>query len=824
MNDFRFALRSLAKSPVFTSVAVLSLAIGIGASSAVFSVLNAVRLRSLPVSDPHELRLIHWVGRNAKLSSYSGVGHSRMPGGYIVGSSFPYTAYRLFQDKGHGFSALFALFPLNRLTIVGRSGAETTHGLMVSGNFFSGYGGGTMLGRPLGPEDDRADAAPAIVITHRLWERQYGLDSNVIGQTVSVSRNAFTIVGVLPPTFVGPQLGDPADFYVPFAAQPKLAPNRSLSSSNRWWVQIMGRIAPDGDELKAGAELSVLFSQILGESSTKMDNPSIRIENGAQGAMVVLRNRLSAPLYVMLAVVALVLAIACTNVASLLLARGAVREHEFAVRAAIGASRWRLLRQSFVESIVLGLLSAGIGLLLAKWGTDLLLHGFLNLPADFRIDARTDFNVVGFAIAVSLCTALFFGILPALRAARVDPLGGLKSASAASTPRLRIGRVLAAAQVCLSVLLVVGAGLMIRTFANLRRVDPGFDADNVLLFSVNPSQGGFKAQALASFYEDLRRSIAGFPGVRSVAYTSQALVSDSSESNGVEIPGRPTTPGNAPDTNMLITSEGYLNTLGIPLLQGRDLAESDTASSLPVAVVNETFTRMFFPGENALGRAFMLQDGRNRSFTIVGIARDAKYESIRKPVPPVAYFSYRQHERGALHVAVRSAVPPLSLVPAVRKAVADLSREVPLSEIRTQESYVSHSIAMDRTFAVLCGGVATVALLLACIGLYGLMAYNVSRRKAEIGVRMALGATTRDIAWPVIRDSLMIAIAGITAGVPLAWGAARLIQSQLYGVEAADPLTLVAGGLILVAVAVLAAWLPARRAGRVNPIEALRAE
>jgi predicted permease len=824
MNDLRFAFRSLAKSPGFTAVAVVSLAIGIGAGTAIFSLLNAVLLRALPVRAPHELRVVSWTGLNPRLNNYTGTDSISARGGVRVGSSFPYPAYREFRDLAAELGAVFAFFPLPRVTALARNEATVTSGLMVSGNFFADYGASTLIGRPLAPEDDRPGAAPVAVITYGMWERSFGLDPHALGQMVSLNQNAFTIIGVLPRDYMGPLPGDMAEFYVTFAAQPALASNRPLDSANQWWVQVMARLAPGANETQVQSALAVSFRQVLTASATKMDQPGILLEAGAQGAARSMRQRMAQPLLALLAVVGLVLTIACANVAGLLLARGAARQHEFAVRAALGAGRWRLVRQSLTESLLLGVVAAVGGLLLADWGKAVLLRSFGTLPDNFRFDLRTDGTVLAFTLGVSVLTALVFGLLPALRAARVDPLAGLKSRSALAAPRLRLGKVLVALQVGLSVLLVVGAGLMIRTFVNLARVDPGFNPENVLLFHVDPGQAGYKGAPLGQLFAEARRAIAAIPGVRSVALSSMTLAAGASSSNAIDIPDRPTKSGELRQACQLEASDGFFATLGIPLVLGREFTENDTMTSPPVAVVNETFARTFFPGENPLGRTFNLSHDRNRAITIVGVSRDAKYASIREVIPPVMCFCTQQQARNRLVFVVRSVLPPLSLVPAARKTIAAFNPNLPLSAVRTQEQLVDQSVALDRLFAGLCSGLAGLALLLACLGLYGLTAYNVARRTAEIGVRMALGATRRDIAWPIVREALWLAVAGLTVGLPAALALARLVRSQLYGVAPADPLTLVAGGILLLAVTLLAAWLPARRATKVDPIIALRAE
>lgn len=826
MSDLRFALRQLSRSPGFTLVAVLSLALGIGAGTAIFSLLNAVLLRALPVRAPHELRAVYWTGVNARLNNYTGMDPVEAYGNVRVGSSFPYPVFCEFHERGGGLASAFAIYPLSRLTAMARGEATATSGLMVSGNFFADYGASTLIGRPLTAEDDHPGAPPVAVITYGLWERRFGLDPAAVGQPLTLNQNVFTIVGVLPRDYVGPLPGDLAECYVTFAAQPVLAANRPLDSANQWWVLIMARVGTRSNEVQARAAFVAVLRGVLAESATKMDQPGIRFEPGAQGAARMMRERMARPLYVLFAIVGVVMAIACANVAGLLLARGAARRHEFAVRAAIGAGRWRLVRQALTESLLLGLFAGGLGLIVAEWGKAVLWRSFVAKLDNYRLDLSTDLNVLGFTFGIAVLTAVMFGLVPALRASRVDPLDGLKSRSALAAPRLGLGRVLVAAQVGLSALLVVGAGLLVRTFANLARVDPGFSPDHVLLFRIDPSLVGYRGEALGRFFAEARQAVAAIPGVRAVAMSSLMLTAGDSSSNSFKIPDRPASAGGFREANELHASAGYFATLGIPMVQGREFTAGDTTTSLPVMVINETFARTFFPGENPIGRTLDLSYSptRPRLFTIVGISRDAKYASIRGAVPPVMCFCTQQQERNRMVFVVRTVLPPLSLVPAVRKAIVALNPNLPVSGIRTQREIVEHSTAVDRLFAGLCSGLAALAQLLACVGLYGLMAYNVARRTGEIGVRMALGATRRAIAWPLVREALLLAGCGLAAGLPVAAVLAQLIKSQLYGVQPVDPLTLALGATLLLAVAVLAAWLPARRAARVDPMTALRAE
>ncbi|MGA2862981.1 MAG: ABC transporter permease [Verrucomicrobiota bacterium] len=822
LQDIRFGLRMLRKNPGFTAVAVLSLALGIGVNTGIFSLLNAVLLRSLPVRNPHELRVINWVGRSPELHNFSSSSAmGRLPTGLTYSGTFPYPAYRDFRDRGTGFAEVFAFSPLYGVTMVARGDASTTGGLLVSGNFFTGYGAQTLLGRPITAGDDQPGAPPVTLITYRLWERQFGLDPNVLGQTVTLNKNAFTIIGVLPRDFVGPFPGDPADFYAPLSAQPQLAPNFPLTSPSHWWVDIMARLAPHANEAQAQASLEVFFRQALRASDSRIEQPGIWLADGRRGPSNIIRQRAALPLWGLQASVGLVLLIACANLASLLLARGAARQHEMAVRAAIGAGRWRLVRQLLTESLVLSLAGGGLGLLFAWWAKAVLLSFLSGFQDIFHFDARTDTHVLLFTLGLSVATALLFGLLPAVRAACVDPAAGLKDRAALGAPRLRLAKVLVSLQVGLSVLLVVLAGLVIQTFANLSRTNPGFNPENLLLFRLNAAQPGREGQRLLNLYENLRQSIAAIPGVRAVAFSDVALIAGSESLSGISIPGRPANPNQPLQAWQMVVSDAFFSTMGMNLLLGRDFDPADTGASPKVAVVNETFARSFFPGESPLGRSFTLGGA---DCQIVGVCRDAKYAELRKDAPPTMYLCCRQTSVGGMYFEVRSVLPPLSLVPAVRQAVAAFAPDLPLAEIKTQRQQIDRSIAPERLLLSLSCFLALLALLLSCIGLYGLMAYQVARRTAEIAIRMALGARPQDVARPIVRDAALLAATGVAFGLPVAFGLTHLVRAVLYGVQPYDPATLIGSAVLLLCVAALAAWIPARRAARVNPMTALRYE
>jgi len=819
-QDLRYALRTLTRSPGFAAVAVLSLALGIGVNTTIFSLLNAVMLRSLPVRNPHELRVVNWVGRNPEVSNYTGDGMGRTATGLTYSGSFPYPAYRDFRDRGTGFADVFAFFPLSNITAIVPGQAGVAMGLMVSGNFFAGYGAQTLIGRPIAPEDDRPAAAPVAVITYRCWERYFSLDPGVIGQSVTLNQNAFTIIGVLARGFAGPLVGDPFDFYIPLSAQPQMAPTRPLGSGKHWWVQIMARLAPDANEAHAQASLDVLFRQALSASDTKMERPGIWLEDGRRGPLKT-RQQIGQPLWALLAVVGLLLLIVCANLAGLLLARGAARQHEMAVRAAMGANRGRLIRQSLTESMVLSLAGGCLGLVLAAWGKAGLPALLARFQENIQFDTSLDANVLGFTFGVAIVATLLSGLLPALRASRVDPAAGLKDRSALGSPRLRLGKVLVSVQVGLSVLLVVVAGLLIQTFANLSRVDPGFDPENLVVFRLNAGQAGYKGTQLENFFENVRRSLAVIPGVRSVALSDLALMGGGLSSSGISIPGRAAGLNEHLQACQLIVSDSFFATMGIRMLQGRDFGPADTATSPKIAVVNESFARSFLPNKNPVGQAF---DSEPYTYQIVGVCRDAKYNNLRNEIQPTMYFPYSQYPVNSMYFEVRSVLPALALAPAIRKVVAAVDPKIPVADLRTQQQLLDNSVLPERLFASLCSFLALLAVLLSYIGLFGLMAYNVARRSGEIGIRMALGARPGDVARPIVREALLLAAAGLAAGVPIALALARIIRGALYGVEPYDPTTIVGGSVILLVIAGLAAWIPARRAAKVDPITALRCE
>ena len=830
-NDLKYAFRQLAKAPGFTAVAVLSLALGIGANTAVFSLVNAILLGSLPVPNPQELRTIHWSGTDfsalilaGHVSSPSGSGSGTMtissdPGERMSIDSFTYPLYRSLRERGAAQADIFAFTELDGVNARARHEPFIAGGLMVSDNFFSALGVRPVIGRVFAAGDDQAGTAPLAIITYGWWEQQFDLDPGVLGQTVSLNGNTFTVVGVLPREFRGLDLADLKEFYVPMSAQPLLMPNYPVTSLDRWWVHLMSRVRPSDGTSSLQTALQVTFASQVGNV---MKAPKVEIGDGRAGpAYNQLDYRKS--LLLLLSVVGIVILVACANLAGLSLARSAARQHEFAVRAALGSGRWRLIRQSLTESVLLALIGGAAGLLLADWGKFAISRLLAGSPDGLRYDLTLDHTVLGFTFGLSLVTALLSGLLPALRAGRVDPVAGLKSRTTLGAPRLRTGRILVAAQIALSVLLLAGAGLHVRTLVNLARIDPGFATENLLLFRLNPRAAGLRGAAATAFFERVQDALTKVPGVRAAALTQYKLLGGTSTfGNFFTLPSHPELAGEkSPTAHRLDVGETFFTTMGIPLRLGRGLDAADAAGATKVVVVNDTFVRKYFSNENPVGQTLKVG---NAEWQIVGVCRDAKYTDIKIDAPPTVYFSYRQSGTSSACFAVRTALPPLAIVAAVRQAVGAIDANVPLAGITTQEAIRDGQIAQERMFATLVGALAGLAVLLACIGLYGLLAYDVARRTSEIGIRMALGAQRVDIARPILREALLLAAAGLAVGVPAAIALAQLVKSQLYGVAPVDPLSLIIGAALLLAVALFAAWLPARRATKVDPMVALRAE
>lgn len=828
VQDLRYGLRMLRHNPAFTLVAVLSLALGIGANTAVFSLVDAVMLKSLPVRDPGELRILTWI-RNDKQPdiSHSGYTTEDPKTGQNISGSFSYAAYRQFRDTVPQFLDLVAYAPAE-FTMTADGSSDFALGQFVSGNYFTGLGAQPLVGRPILAEDDAAGRPVVVVLTYRYWEKRFALDPGVIGRTIAVNQRPVTVVGVMKPAFQGLYPWQAVELFVPITAVAEMRhPWYSLNEPNNWWVQIFGRLRPGISDQAAAGAVKATLAHTIEQFQKNAEVPTVLLQRGTRGVGL-LRRSVSGSLAILGTVVVLILLIACTNLANLLVARSAARGREIAVRLSIGAGVGRLIRQLLTESMLLaaagGLLGAVLARPLLQVMTRFVGAGRYNTPV---VDARIDLRTLAFTAGASLAAGLLFGMLPAWRATRVNLAPVLKGAETATGgPRLRISGLLVSVQVGLSVLLLVGAGLFVRTLQRLSAVDLGFRTEHLLTFQTDPSRNGYEGRQLADLYQRLRENIAAIPGVESVGLSQHGLMQGVESDNIVHAPGfRPT--DRKGGAQLLRCSSSFLSTMQIPLLLGRNLTLADERTGQPVAVVNQSFADRFFPGVNPLGRTFYLGEQPGAEMlAVIGVVKDAHYTSVRDKAQPTVYFPYTKQLRGLnqMNFAIRTVLPPLSIAGAVRRVVAATDRAIPVAEMKTEEQQVAESIGPERLFAGLVSAFGGIAALLAAIGLYGVMAYAVARRTVEIGIRLALGARRATVQWMVLRQSLWMVLLGLAIGIPAALALTRFVQSKLYGIQPTDPASFVAAAILITMVGAVAAWIPARRAARVDPIQALRNE
>ncbi|MGA7726757.1 MAG: ABC transporter permease [Opitutaceae bacterium] len=817
MQDLRYGIHMMLKGPMFSFIAVLSLALGIGAATAIFSLVNAVLLGSLPVPNPQDLRVLKW-GASATHMAYWGVSDGTP--GHEIGEDFSLPALRALRTECADQAEILGYVPTYE-GILARARHETVtaQGLMVSGNFFSALGVHPLFGTLINDQDDHPGAAPKVVISYRWWDQQFGLDPGVLGEQVLLNGRSFTVVGVLPRGFTGVRTGSQmTDLYFAISVQPHVAPaGWRVNAPDFWWVALMARLKPGVSDAQFKAVLDVSLRRA---SDKVLTHPEALLSEGRDGPD---ENRADYQrvLLPLLGVVGIVLIITCANLAGLLLARGAARRHELAIRIAIGASRWRLVSQLITECLLLSSIGGSLGLLVSLFGKSAVSRILAGSREGLRYDTSTDLKVIGFAIGVTLLTGLFSGIYPALRAGSRDPLLGLKDQAVTGNSRLRIGHFLVMAQVCLSLLLIVVAGLYVRTIINLTRIDPGFVVRNVLLFHVNPSNAGFKEGQNRAYYAKVQDALASIPGVESASLIPYPFLANTFDVDSFTIPGQPTKGGPDPSAHIMVVGERFFSTMSIPLMEGRELRESDSDSAPKVLVVNEAFARKYFPGKIPVGQVITFG---GTDWQVVGVCRDTKYVRLNVDAPVTAYFSFRQKTPGTAYFALRTALPPLAMAMAVRKAVAAVDINIPLDDLTTQEDLRNQTIGVERTIVALCGSLAALTVLLSCIGLFGLISYDVARRTAEVGVRMALGATRGQIFTSILKVALVLAGAGVAVGVPLAMALTRIYCTNLYGLTPTDPITFCGSVGIMLAVALLAASVPASRAARIDPMAALRRE
>ncbi len=838
--DMRYGARMLLRSPGFTLIAVGSLALGIGVNTVIFTVAQHVLLDRLVVPHPEQLRLLWWSQpNNGAVEDMWGESDPDAGGGQRS-TSFSYPVYLQLRKSNHQLEDLFAFKPLQRQTVTVNEHAEALTAELVSGNYFSTLGVLPQVGRAIQESDDGAPASsPVVVISDRFWSRHFSRSPQAIGKTILVNMVPLTIVGVAPARFTGAYSAQEIpDIFLPFSMQPTVAPQEMgmpggpslLSNAELWWVLVMGRAREGIADHAAEASLNVALSSATRATLPARASkplPHLFLLDGSRGQNP--QVELSKPIYVLLGLAGLVLMLACANLANLLLARAGARAREVSVRVALGASRGRVLRQMLTESLMLSLLGGAAGVALAYAVRDAIPHLLSNSWAPPAFAASFDWRILGFSVLISLLTGLLFGLTPAWESARVEVGTGIKDAARTASPRRKrfAGKSIVVVQVALSMLLVVGAGLFVQTLSRLGHERLGFQPDHLLLFSIEPPPTSYPGKATNQLYRRIEENLANLPGVHSVSLTELPLISGNISVHTIVPEGQQRKrEGNLSALSNYVGRD-FFSTFGIPIIAGRPFHATDTETSIKVAVVNESLARKFFPNQNPIGKSFETGSSDNPSrLQIVGVCGDAKYDSVRKPAEPTFYIPYWEAKDGVSGVtfALSTRMKSAAIEPALRRIVKAIDSNLPILDIRTQNEQIAARMQRERIFAALTGAFGVLALVLASIGMYGLMAYAVSRRTNEIGIRMALGARPVLVLRMILGEASWLTAIGVVAGACAALVLGRLVASLLYGLKPWDPVTFAASAAVLIAVAMTASWIPARRAAGVSPMQALRHE
>ncbi|HTZ58588.1 MAG TPA: ABC transporter permease [Acidobacteriaceae bacterium] len=836
-QDLRYAMRVFRRTPGFTIVVVMTLALGIGANTAVFSLINAVLLRMLPVKDPQQL------------VQFSKLEPDNTRNGY-----FSYPEFKLFQRETRAFSGIFAFADLNGVDVEVNGHGTVANGQVVSGNYFSTLGISALLGRTLGPQDDQRSGGSAVaVISYKYWRESLAASTAVVGTKIIINNYPFTIIGVTPPEFFGLQSGDAVDVFVPLRMVAPLRPDYALTGTRydvlTWPARaaflIMGRLQPGVTPATAAARMEPLFREAVNDevaafAGTPMDSPHnlethrqsrLQLTAGGRG-LAALREQFSKPLWILMAAVGLLLLIACANVATLLLARAKFRQHEMAARLVLGARRLRLMQQLITESVLLALAGGLLGIALSFWASGSMLTLMKDSASPTVLSLRPDLRVLAFTLAVSVVTAILFGLIPAWRLVRTDMPYGLVPkvyAIGKNGSRSYTTKALIAAQVAASLVLMIGAGLLAHSLQNLKGLYPGFRTDNVLLFDVNGRLLGYTVPQTNALYRRMIERIDTLPGVKRTSFST--IMPFSGEGDCCVIPtieGYKSPSGSTPKlVGINVLGPGYFEAMETPVLLGRDFTNADGANAPRVAIINQRMAHDTFGDTNPIGRRLSIPSyaGDTAWYSIVGVVADARSEDLRQTAPPMLYVPTEQTVVPAgITFEVRTARAASTEIPNVLRALAQVDSRLSISGVRTLNQQVDDSLVQERLVASLAGLFGMLAVLLSSVGLYGVMAYTVSRRTGEIGIRMALGSGRIQIAALILRESLQMVLAGLALGTPIAMATARLMRSQLYGLGPYDPLTMLISVGVMTTVALVASYFPAARAMRINPITALRHE
>jgi predicted permease len=832
-QDLRYALRTMSSNRGFAALAVLSLALGIGANTAIFSFMDAILLRSLPVAHPEQLVRFTWhtrgrdmLGTNRHHDSF----YDQATG--FTGGFFSSPAFDLFRRNDATFSAVFGYQGAGKLNLLARGDAQIAKTEYVTGGYFSGLGVPPAAGRLIAADDDRAGAPSVAVISYALSQGRFGGPAQAVGEAIRIGGFPFTIVGVAPPEFFGADPAEAPDIYVPmhanllFDADDRFYPPASIYNNPDYdWVVIMARLRPGVSLAQAQAALAPQFAEFERNVTTRSrtDLATLQLHEGSAG-LDSLRRTYSKPLYVLLAMVGLILAIACANVANLLLARAAARRREIAVRLSMGAGRRRVVRQLLTESLLLAMIGGALGIAVAVWSIRFLTLLLAEGDSDLTLRAQVNWHVLAAAAGLSVLTGVVFGLAPALQATRVDLLPALKeSRTGERRGRFGLSRGLVVSQIAFTMLILVAAGLFARTLSQLESIQLGFNRESLLTFRIDARQAGHVDPEILRFYEDLKTQFAAIPGVKSATLSNHPLIGAGHWMTTV------TAPGGLSKTSLLMhVGPDFFSTMQIPIVLGRAIDGRDTAGSRMAAVVNRTFAERWFGKASPIGQHITTAGYCEKcTIEIVGVCGDARYGDLKGEWEPTVFFPYTQAAVGPVQQMVyelRTAGNPLGYVRAAREIVHRADARIPLDEVTTQAALINGTINQEITFARLCGAFAVLALAIACVGLYGTMSYNVARRTGEIGIRMALGAPRRRVVRMVLSEVALLVTLGLAISVPAAVAGSKLVKSFLFGTEPGDPVALAGAVAALVIAAAVAGYLPARRASRIDPVGALRWE